>query len=101
MARGHDASGASKGAFDQLKMSNLTELPAQTDPAMAKVEGHAEDRSPKNTKSVDEVVEKDAALTVEDIRKRSEVVANLGKEGNIKIVGGVCLLETGKVTLLP
>lgn len=101
MVIGHDACGAVKGACDHVKMGNLTELLVQIEPAMAKVEGHAGDRSSKNTKFVDEVIEQNAALTVADIRKRSEVLANLEKEGKIKIVGGVYSLETGKVTLLP
>ncbi|QTN33062.1 carbonic anhydrase [Akkermansiaceae bacterium] len=101
MVVGHDACGAVKGACDHVKMGNLTELLAQIEPAMEKVEGHAGDRSSKNTEFVNEVIEKNAALTVEDIRKRSETLANLEKEGKIKIVGGVYSLATGKVTMLP
>lgn len=101
MVLGHEACGAVKGACDHVKMGNLTDLLVQIEPAIAKVKGHEGDRSSKNKEFVDEVIEENATLTVEDIRKRSEVLANLEKEGKIKIVGGVYSLHTGKVTVLP
>jgi len=47
------------------------------------------------------VIEQNALVTVADIRSRSKVLADLEKEGKIKIVSGVYSLETGKVSVLP
>lgn len=101
MVLGHEACGAVKGACDHVKMGNLTELLVQIEPAMAKVEGHKDNRTSKNKEFVEGVIEQNAILTAADIRKRSEVLAKLEKEGKIKIVAGVYSLQTGKVTVLP
>jgi len=97
---GHTACGAVKGACDGAKMGNLTALLEKIQPAVDAVEGHEGNRNSKNTAFVDEVIEANVRLTVEDIRKRSEVLAQLEKDGNIMIVGGVYDLATGKVTML-
>lgn len=99
MVLGHEACGAVKGACDHVKMGNLTDLLAEITPAVESVEGH-EDRSSKNKEFVDEVIEANVRKTVADLRERSEVLAELEKEGAIKIVGGVYSLHDGKVTLL-
>jgi carbonic anhydrase len=101
MVLGHEACGAVKGACDHVKMGNLTDLLVQIEPAISKVKGHESDRSSKNKEFVAEVIEENAELTVADIRSRSKVLADLEKEGKIKIVGGVYSLQTGKVTMLP
>ena len=46
------------------------------------------------------VVEENVRKTVADLRERSEVLADLEKEGKIKIVGALYSLHTGEVTLL-
>jgi len=101
MVLGHEACGAVKGACDHVKLNNLTELLAQIEPAMEKVEGHKDNRTSKNKKFVDEVIEQNAIMTAADIRSGSKVLADLEKEGKIKIVAGVYSLHTGKVTVLP
>ncbi|MDC0275198.1 carbonic anhydrase family protein [Akkermansiaceae bacterium] len=100
MVLGHEACGAVKGACDHLKMGNLTPLLDQIQPAISKVKGHSGERNSKNDEFVAEVVEKNAELTVSDIRKRSKVLRDLEKEGKLKIVGGVYSLHTRAVTLL-
>jgi carbonic anhydrase len=98
---GHSSCGAVKGACDGAKMGNLTELLAKITPAVEAVKGHeAEGRNSKNAKFVAAVVEKNVQMTVADIRKNSEVLTALEKEGKLKIVGGVYDLETGKVSLV-
>jgi|AntRauTorckE6833_2_1112554.scaffolds.fasta_scaffold12811_4 carbonic anhydrase len=101
MVLGHEACGAVKGACDHVKMGNLTDLLVQIEPAMKKVEGHEDNRTSKNKEFVDEVIEQNSIMTVADIRSRSKVLADLEKEGKIKIVAGVYSLQTGEVTMLP
>ena len=82
-------------------MGNLTDLLVQIEPAMKKVEGHKDNRTSKNKEFVDEVISQNATMTAADIRSRSKVLADLEKEGKIKIVAGVYSLHAGKVTVLP
>lgn len=98
---GHESCGAVKGACDGVELGNLTELLDEIEPAIDAIEGFDESkRNSKNADFVDAVVEKNVRLTVADLRKRSSVLAELEKEGAIKIIGGIYSLHTGKVTLL-
>ena len=100
MVLGHEACGAVKGACDHVELGNITALLNNIKPAIKEVPGHEGQRTSKNKQFVAEVIEKNAAMTVEDIRKGSKILADMEKEGKIKIIGGVYSLETGKVTLL-
>lgn len=97
---GHEACGAVKGACDGVKLGNLTELLAEIQPAVDGVKDVEGDRTSKNEKFVDAVIEKNVHKTIADIRERSSVIADLEKKGSVKIVGGIYSLHTGKVTLL-
>lgn len=101
MVLGHEACGAVKGACDHVKLGNLTDLLAEITPSVDAVEGFEDDeKNSKNKKFVAAVVEENVRQTVADVRTGSEVLANLEKEGKIKIVGGIYSLHTGEVTLL-
>lgn len=100
MVLGHEACGAVKGACDHVKMGNLTHLLGEIAPAVEAVEGHEGGRTSKNPEFVEDVIMKNVQLTVADLRKRSEVLAELEKNGEIKIVGGHYSLKDGKVTLV-
>lgn len=98
---GHSSCGAVKGACDGAKLGNLTGLLAKIQPAVDAVKGHEEaGRNSKNKKFVAAVVEQNVIQALADIRKDSPVLAEMEKAGEIKIVGGIYSLETGKVTLL-
>ncbi len=99
---GHEACGAVKGACDQAEMGNLTELLAKITPAVDAVKGDyaEEEQNSKNMDYVNEVVEKNVEMTVADIRKDSPILAEMEKNGEIKIVGAVYSLADGSVTVL-
>ena len=103
MVLGHEACGAVKGSVDNpdlpKEFANLPPLLKDIRPAVDAVK-YTGDRSSKNKKFVDAVIEANVKKTVEDIRTRSPILAQLEKDGKIKIVGGVYSLETGAVTLL-
>lgn len=100
MVLGHEACGAVKGACDNVELGNLTKLLEKIKPAIKSVEGHEGARNSKNTEFVNEVIEANVRQTVADIRKRSEVLAGMEKDGKIKIVGAIYSLHDGSVTLL-
>ena len=101
MVLGHEACGAVKGACDHVKMGNLTALLEKIQPAVEAVDGfEADKRTSKNPDFVARVVEENVRRTVKDIRERSPVLAEMEKEGAIKIVGALYSLQDGSVSLL-
>lgn len=100
MVLGHEACGAVKGACDDVKLGNLTDLLAKIKPAIEAVEGHEGNRNSKNKEFVDAVIKQNVKQTVADIRERSELLAGMEKEGKIKIVGALYSLQDGSVTLV-
>lgn len=97
MVLGHEGCGAIKGAIDDVKLGNLTALLGELKPAVNSVQG---EKTSKNTDLVNKVIEANVRKTVSDLRARSKVLADLEKQGKIKIVGGIYSLQTGEVTLL-
>ena len=93
---GHTACGAIKGAIDDVVLGNLTGLLARIKPAIpaTKFEG---DKSSKNPAYVDAVAKTNVELTLDNIRRRSPVLADLEKKGSIKITGAMYDLATGAV----
>lgn len=91
---GHTACGAIKGAIDDVVLGNLTGLLARIKPAIpaTKFEG---DKSSKNPAYVDAVAKTNVELTLDSIRRRSPVLADLEKKGTIKITGAMYDLATG------
>ena len=54
-------------------------------------------RNSKNIDFVNKVSEKNVLMTIDNIRSSSEVLAEMEKNGEIKIVGGMYDINTGKV----
>jgi carbonic anhydrase len=101
MVLGHEACGAVKGACDHVELGNLTALLHEIKPAVQAVTNYAEGkRTSKNKDFVEAVIAKNVELTVADLRKRSPLLAEMEKAGQIMIVGALYSLHTGKVTLL-
>jgi len=101
MVLGHESCGAVKGACDGVEMGNLTALLSKIQPAVDAVDGYeSAQRNSKNAEFVAKVVEQNVRQTVADIRERSPVLAELEREGSIKIVGALYSLHDGSVTLL-
>ena len=101
MVLGHEACGAVKGACDHVELGNLTDLLKQIQPAVEAVEGFKdEQRNSKDSEFVEAVIEKNVRLTLADLRKRSPLLAEMEKAGEIMIVGGLYSLHDGKVRIL-
>lgn len=95
---GHTHCGAVKGACDGVVMGNLTQLLAKIQPAVqATPSTHGPDRSSKNHHFVDDVAHNNVHLTVKDIMDKSAVLREMAQKGEIKIVGAMLDVETGKV----
>jgi carbonic anhydrase len=94
---GHSNCGAIKGAIDDVELGNLTGLLTKIKPAIDAVPADGQPRTTKNYSFVDEVSEENVKLAVKEIPERSPVLREMLDKGEIKIVGGMYDLKTGKV----
>ncbi|MFD2529669.1 MULTISPECIES: carbonic anhydrase family protein [Polaribacter] len=98
---GHQSCGAVKAACDGVELGNITAMLNNIMPAVKKsseeVEGEANSSNPE---FVAKTVENNVLLTVERIREKSPILKDMEENGEIKILGGIYSLETGKVTML-
>ena len=90
---GHNKCGAVKGAIDNAKLGNLTQLVQQIEPAITGDKLNMDSM-------MNETAKKNVALTIEDILKESPVIEQLVKEGSVKIVGAYYDITTGKVSFI-
>jgi carbonic anhydrase len=97
---GHSACGAIKGACDNVKLGHLTGMLANIKPAIDAViePKDLSLRKSSNLDFVDQVAVKNVQLTIAKIRRESEVLSEMEKNGEIKIVGGLYNVNDGVVT---
>lgn len=96
---GHTACGAVKGACDDARLGNLTGMLAKIKPAVKAVTEPKDPslRNSKNSEFVDNVAAKNVLLTIDRILEESDVLAEMEKNGEIKIVGAMYDINTGAV----
>ena len=97
---GHSECGAVKSAIDNVQLGNITALLKKIQPAVDSTAWTDGDKSSKNKEYVDLVFKKNVELTIQNIRNRSVILQDMEKNGEIKIVGAVYDVATGKVTFL-
>lgn len=97
---GHTSCGAIKGACDHARLGNLTALINKIEPAVAAVKEPKDEslRNSKNLEFVDAVSKKNVEITIENIRERSRVLAEMEEIGEIMVVGAMYDISTGEVT---
>jgi carbonic anhydrase len=97
---GHTSCGAVKGACDNVQLGNLTTVIQAIRPAVDEVQNIPGERNSKNKEFVDAVVRANVRRTVVHLREESPILSEMERSGQIKIVGAVHDLATGKVTIL-
>ena len=99
---GHTSCGAVKGACDGAELGKLTGMLDKIKPAVEAVVNpiEAAERTSKNLDFVNEVATKNVAFSIDAIRSGSNVLAELEKNGDIKIVGAMYDVANGKVSFL-
>ena len=90
---GHNKCGAVKGAIDDAKLGNLTQLVDQIKPAIIGNKSNLDNM-------MDETAKQNVKLTIDDILRSSTIISDLVKENKVKIVGAFYDITTGKVTFL-
>jgi carbonic anhydrase len=93
---GHTDCGAVKGAIDDVKLGNLTELLAKIHPAVVTVGC----KDSKDAACVTKVAEQNVRNSMAEIRAKSPVLAGYLDSGKVRLVGGMYDVATGKVTFL-
>jgi carbonic anhydrase len=93
---GHSKCGAVTSACQHVELGNITALLSKIQPAVRQVE--AEVGTIDTEENVQKVADVNVDVAMSVIRKQSEILATLEKEGEIKIVGGMYDVETGVVT---
>jgi len=94
---GHTKCGAVKGACDNVALGNLTGLIAKIKPAVDQESVTAENRNSSNGVFVENVAELNVSLSVKNILLKSPIIADMVKNGDIGIVGGIHDITTGEV----
>lgn len=94
---GHTKCGAIIGACNDVKLNHLTTLLNKVKPAIDSENSTLENRTGSNEVFVNNVTSLNVHLTIARIREESSIIAELEKQGLIKIVGGLYNVETGVV----
>lgn len=95
---GHTHCGAIKGACSGIELGNLTSLLDKIQPAVASVKsGKLAKNSTLECSLEEKVAERNVEIMVEQVKQRSEVLAQLEAAGEIAIVGAMYNIETGIV----
>jgi carbonic anhydrase len=98
---GHEACGAVKAACDGVELGNITHLLSNILPAVKQSKSEVEGETNSSNKAfVAKTVENNVKLTIERIREKSPILKEMEQAGEIKIVGGVYSLHSGKVEML-
>lgn len=97
---GHTECGAVKGACDHVELGNLTATLANIKPAVEGITDITENRTSKNPEFVQKVADLNVELTIEKIKRDSEVLREMYENGELAIVGAMYDVHTGEVVFM-
>lgn len=94
---GHSKCGAIKGACDHVEMGNLTALLSKIRPAIDDETTTTESRNSSNEEFVEKVTVINVKRVMHAIVERSSILKEMADTKQIKIIGGMHNLQTGRV----
>ena len=98
---GHEYCGAIKSAIDDVELGNITALLGKIKPAVDKTKSDfSGEQKSSNPDFVEAVCHTNVELTVQEIRKHSPILKEMEDKGEIKIIGAVYDMHTGRVDFL-
>lgn len=97
---GHESCGAVKAAIEDVELGNITPMLANIKPAVQKSQDFEGEKTSKNHDFVTHVCKNNVHLTIEDIRERSPILKEMEDNGEIRIVGAIYEMDSGKVVFL-
>lgn len=98
MVLGHTHCGAVKGACDHAELGNLTQMLGKITPIVDEIEGDYEVKGSKNPDLVQRVAELNVERSIDAIRQKSPVIREMEENGELKLVGGMYDIKTGRVS---
>jgi carbonic anhydrase len=98
---GHEYCGAIKSAADNVKFGNITPLLAKIRPAVLNVKATFKgDTTSKNAGFIEAVCKENVILAIQNIKKQSPALNEMEQKGEIKIVGAIYHMKSGRVEFL-
>ncbi len=99
---GHQNCGAIKAACDRVELGNITAMLRNITPAINLTLKNANTiiTNSSNEDFVKETTSNNVRLTMKRIRQKSVILKEMEEKGEIKIVGGIYNLATGKVEMI-
>ncbi|HXB11550.1 MAG TPA: carbonic anhydrase family protein [Bacteroidia bacterium] len=94
---GHSKCGAIEGACNNIELGNITTLLNKIKPAIELEKETITERTGKNLPFVQNVTKNNVFITVQKVREQSPILKEMEEKNQIKIIGGLHDLETGKV----
>ena len=99
---GHSKCGAVNAACNNVELGNITPLLSKIKPAVESIrksENLSENEQMK-ADTIEEVAQLNVNLSIERIRKESQILAEMEVEGEIEIVGAIYNVSNGQVNFL-
>ena len=98
---GHESCGAVKAACDGVELGNITAMLDNILPAIKMSSDEVDgELNSSNKEFVNKTIENNVKLTIRRIREKSPILKEMEDNEDIKIVGGIYSLSTGKVEML-
>jgi len=98
---GHEHCGAIKSAIDDVKLGNITAMLEKIKPAVNNAsKDFTGDKTSKNHEFVEAVCTHNIHHAIEQIRTKSPILKEMEDNGEIKLVGGIYHMETGRIDFL-
>ena len=98
---GHEHCGAIKSAIEGVELGNITALLHKIKPAVKSAkEDYAGEAISKNKEFVDRVCTHNVHHAIDEIRENSSILKEMEEKGQIKIVGAVYDMDSGKVEFI-
>ena len=91
---GHTKCGAVTAACNNVVLGNVTALLAKIKPAVDSIKKEDKEMS---TSQIEDVAVLNVYISIEQIRRESPILAEMEKNGEIEIVGGIYSVATGQV----
>lgn len=96
---GHEHCGAVKAAISDVKLGNITAMLSKIRPVVESTE-YGGDKTAQNAEYVHLICVNNVKNTINQIRRHSPILKAMEESEEIKIIGGVYDMDTGKVEFL-
>lgn len=96
----HTDCGAIKGACNDAHLGNLTELLAKIQPAVNQVAKVSGKKDCNDKQFINHIAEENLGMVMQEIKDKSPVITEMIEKHQVKLVGAVQDLKTGKVRFI-